>query len=76
MIPMLRSLLVCCIASAALALSPVGAQAPAAPVSAAARGDTITEVRLRDGSVLYGRVVEDTRNVGVRRESAAPAVLA
>lgn len=34
-----------------------GAQVPVPP---AARGDTIMEVRLRDGSVLYGRVAEET----------------
>jgi hypothetical protein len=59
-----RSLLVRAIAvvslSAAFGASPARAQAPATPVTAAARGDTITEVRLRDGSVLYGRVVEET----------------
>ena len=45
-------------------LAPVGAQnPPAAGVPAAtmpAPRDTVVEVRLRDGSVLYGRVVEET----------------
>lgn len=39
---------------------PAADAAAQAPVPAAARGDTIQEVRLRDGSVLYGRVVEET----------------
>lgn len=38
---------------------PVGAQAQQAGTPAAA-ADTVTEVRLRDGSVLYGQVVEET----------------
>lgn len=58
----LRSCVLVGAAVAALSSSPavLPAQAPAAPASSAIRGDTITEIRLRDGSVLYGRVVEET----------------
>lgn len=44
----------------ALASAPAGAQAPApaSPAPPAARADTVVELRLRDGSVLYGRIVQ------------------
>lgn len=60
MTPTPRSLLVSGLVLAVLAAAPIGAQAPATTGSTATRGDTVTEVRLRDGSVLYGRVVEET----------------
>jgi hypothetical protein len=46
-----------CVPTTTVAQSPSVTTAPASP---ATRGDTIHEVRLRDGSVLYGRVVEET----------------
>ncbi len=74
----LRAVLIPGVAFAAVASSPlrsrVEAQAPAAPVRAVARGDTITEVRLRDGSVLYGRVVEETPERVVLRTLAGARV--
>ena len=61
----LRALTIAGLVIPALALrAPLGAQdPPAAGVPAATRPaprDTIVEVRLRDGSVLYGRVVDET----------------
>jgi hypothetical protein len=44
----------------ALTVAPAQVAGAQAPVRPAARGDTIMEVRLRDGSVLYGRVAEET----------------
>lgn len=36
------------------------AQVPTPPVTSSVPGDSLREVRLRDGSILYGRVVEET----------------
>jgi hypothetical protein len=58
---MVRWSLVTLFAVLVVPMSRASAQTPVpAPVPAAARGDTIHEVRLRDGSVIYGRVVEET----------------
>lgn len=65
----LRSLLV----AAVLLLLPVGAQAqgtvPATPVA-----DSVTEVRLRDGSVVFGRVIEETESRLVVQTTAGARV--
>lgn len=42
--------------------APPPAPASEAPASSAIRGDTILVIRLRDGSVHYGRVIEETTN--------------
>ena len=39
---------------------PAAAQVPTAPAPSSVPADSIREVRLRDGSILYGKVVEET----------------
>lgn len=54
---MLRSCLTALCAAFLFAATPAIAQAPTAPPAPA---DSLREVRLRDGSILYGKVVEET----------------
>lgn len=54
---MLRSCLTALCAAFLLAAAPAAAQAPTPPTAPV---DSLREVRLRDGSILYGRVVEET----------------